>query len=346
VAILTTIGERWNLTNFNVPGSHDIELEADCTLTYEGEPLRFSYRLKLRARKGDVGDSQSLVLEEEVLKASGGRFKDTALLQNQQGQTSMLHEEGFARNHPHSPKYVQAKVGTEATMLSQLYELENNPRAILFRRHLRAWAYYNFSPDVLRQPDVARDAALLMSNGANFSRALFALHNEKPRIEKRLIEIARVLEPRLDLFSFSSPDPEHVHLFVEDSKEHRLSARGISDGTLRFIAMAYVVLMAEQGGNGAGAAPVIMIEEPENGLYVGHLKSLIERIDPDGRAGQFIFTSHSPYFIDLFDKNLTGIHIVKPGEPSSVLVKPDVEKIKQMLEDMPLGEMHFREMLS
>jgi hypothetical protein len=29
-----------------------------------------------------------------------------------------------------------------------------------------------------------------------------------------------------------------------------------------------------------------------------------------------------------------------------VLVKPDVEKIKQMLEDMPLGEMHFREMLS
>jgi predicted ATPase len=346
VAILTTIGERWNLTNFNVSTNHVIELEADCTLTYESEPLRFSYRLKLRARKGDIGDSQSLALDEEVLKVSGGRFKDTALLQNQQGQTSMLHEEGFAQNHPNSPYHVRAKVGTDGTMLSQLYELENNPRAILFRRYLRSWAYYNFSPDSLRQPDVARDAAAILSNGANLSRALFALHNEKPRVEKKLIETVKVLEPRLDLFSFSSPDPEHVHLFVEDKEEHRLSARGISDGTLRFIAMAYVVLMADQGGNGTGGPPVIIIEEPENGLYVGHLKALIERIAPDGKAGQFIFTSHSPYFIDLFDKNLAGIHIVKPGQPSSVLVKPDVEKIKHLLEDMPLGEMHFREMLA
>ncbi|MBI3985297.1 MAG: AAA family ATPase [Lentisphaerae bacterium] len=346
VAMLMTVGERWNLTNFNVPSNHDIELETDCTLTHEEQPLRFSYRLKLRARKGDVGDSQSLAVVEEVLKVSGGRFKETPLLQNQDGQTKMLHEEGYAQNRPKSPMCVQAKVGTEATMLSQLYELENNPRAILFRRYLRSWAYYNFSPDVLRLPDVARDAACLLSNGANLSRALFALHNEKPRIEKRLIEIARVLEPRLDLFSFSAPDPEHVHLFVEDKAEHRQSARGISDGTLRFIAMAYVILMAEQSVNGTGSAPLIIIEEPENGLYVGHMKSLIERVDTNGKTGQFIFTSHSPYFIDLFDNNLAGIHVIKPGPSSSVLVKPDIEKLKHLLDEMPLGEMHFREMLA
>jgi predicted ATPase len=345
-AIMTTVGERWNLTNFYVPANHDIELAAECTLTHEGAPLRFSYRLKLRARKGEVGDSQSLAVVEETLKASGGRFQDTPLLQNQEGQTSMLHEEGFAQKHPNSPMYVHARVGTDATMLSQLYELENNPRAILFRRYLRSWAYYNLSPDVLRLPDVARDAACILSNGANLSRALFALHNEKPRVEKKLIDIARVLEPRLDLFSFQSPDPEHVHLFVEDEAEHRLSARGVSDGTLRFIAMTYVILMAEQGVSGSGSAPLIIIEEPENGLYVGHLKSLIERIDAGGKAGQFIFTSHSPYFIDLFDNNLTGIHIIKSGQSSSVLVKPDIEKVKHLLEEMPLGEMHFREMLA
>jgi predicted ATPase len=345
-AIVTTVGERWNLTNFHVPSNQDIELEADCTLTYEGEALRFSYILKIRARKGEVGDSQSLAVVGETLRASGGRFADTVLLKNEGGQSEMLHEEGFAQNRPNSPYYVHARVGTEATMLCQLYELENNPRAILFRRYLRSWAYYNWSPDFLRSPDVARDAGCILSNGANLSRALFALHNEKPRLEKRLIEVSKVLEPRLDLFSFSSPDPQHVHLFVEDEAAHRISARGVSDGTLRFIAMAYVVLTADQGINGSGFSPLIVIEEPENGLYVGHLKSLIERVDLDGKAGQFVFTSHSPYFIDLFDNNLAGIHVIKPGQPSSVLVKPDTEKVKRILGEMPLGEMHFREILA
>jgi predicted ATPase len=221
----------------------------------------------------------------------------------------------------------------------------NNPRAILFRRYLRSWAYYNFSPEALRLPDVAPDEAIILSNGANFGRALMALHNENPRLERRLIEIARFLEPRLDLFTFSLPDPGYVHFFLEDDKAHRLSARSISEGTLRFMAMIYVILMAQQVDQTAGGAPVITIEEPENGLYAGNLKPLIERIDPSGQAGQFIFTSHSPYFIDLFDKDLAGIHLVKPGEPSSVLIKPDLEKIRPLLDQMPLGEIHFREML-
>src|SRR5208337_5015272 len=98
----------------------------------------------------------------------------------------------------------------------------------------RSWAYYNLSPDALRLPDVAKDDGALLSNGANLSRALFALHNEKPRLERKLIEFTKQVEPKLDLFSFLSPDPEHVHLFFEDDKEHRFSTKSISDGTLRF----------------------------------------------------------------------------------------------------------------
>jgi len=38
-----------------------------------------------------------------------------------------------------------------------------------------------------------------------------------------------------------------------------------------------------------------MIEEPENGVFVGHLKPLFEKIDPSGGHGQLLFTSHNPY---------------------------------------------------
>jgi hypothetical protein len=36
---------------------------------------------------------------------------------------------------------------------------------------------------------------------------------------------------------------------------------------------------------------------------------------------------------------------MKPGSPGSVLTKPDVNLVKKLLDDMPLGEMHYREML-
>jgi predicted ATPase len=163
-------------------------------------------------------------------------------------------------------------------------------------------------------------------------------------LEKKLIELIKTLEPRLDLFTYTSPDPDAVYLFMEDQKGNRFSVQSISDGTLRFMAMAYLILTGEDS-NSDLLPGLTIIEEPENGLYVGHLKPLFERLVAPGRKDQFIFTTHSPYFIDLFDSCLEGVHIVKPGVPSSEIRKLDVEKTRKLLAEMPLGEMHFREML-
>ncbi len=345
-AIYATLGERWNVNNFHVQNNPLIEFEADCELMNDAESISFNYRLLVRTHTSESSEIQSLSVEEERLTASGGRFAQTTLLENTRGQVGMLHEEGFVQGRSDSPYYVRTRVPTDSTMLSQLYEMENNQRAILFRRFLRSWSYYNFSPIALRQPDVVVNKDYLSSNGANLSRVLFALHNEKPRIERKLIDTVRLLEPQLEFFSFSSADPEHVHLFAEDKAGHRVSARSLSDGTLRFMGMVYVILMAEYSASNSGFSPLTIIEEPENGLYVGHLKPLIEKIDITGLKGQFVFTSHSPYFIDLFDNNPDGLHIVKSGHPSSILIKPDPQKMKILLEEMPLGEMHFREMLA
>jgi predicted ATPase len=355
-AALGAVGERWNLTNFYVSGKREIEFDLQAMVNYEsrsngsvswvkGEALTFSYFLRLRAMRAEAAGSESLSVVEETLKTSGGKFAETTLLENHGGQVEMLHEEGFVRDLPGAPYRVRARVPTNATMLSQLYELENNPRAILFRKYLQSWSYYNFSPESLRQPDVARDDGTLLFSGANLSRVLFDLHNEKPRLERQLIGIVKQVEPKLDLLSYSAPDPEHVHIFFEDDKGNRVSARSTSDGTLRFLAIAYVVLMGAQATLSQGFAPLVIIEEPENGLYVGLLKPLMQRISPTGEDGQFIFTSHSPYFIDLFDANLTGIHVVSAGSPSSVLSQPNIESVSHLLDEMPLGELHFRNLL-
>src|SRR5438445_518398 len=317
------LGETWNISNVYVSDStKTIELGVEATLSDQGEQLEFHYVLRVTAERDSSSLRQSLKVSEEVLKLTGGNFKQTPLLENRNGQAKLLHEKRFlgeVTGWDNRDKNVETLAPREATMLSRLFDLETNRRANLFKRYLQFWFYYNLYPHALRSPVVVSETALIMHDGSNLSKVFHALHNEKPRLERKIIEMVRTLEPKLDLFTFTSPDPESVYLFLEDQSGNRFSTQSISDGTLRFLAMSYLILTQGNLGEGSGPAPLILVEEPENGLYVGHLKPLLERIDQSGQFGQFVFTSHSPYSIALWDSNLDAIHLLKPGKPSSRL---------------------------
>lgn len=338
------VGETWSLANVYVE-KREVQIEVDCHLVHEGEKLDFNYLLHVGTTRDPPHGRSSLQVIAEVLKLSGGDFLATALLDNQSGQARLMHEERFIEGITGSDAYVETLAPQNATMLSQLYDLATNRRANLFKRYLQSWSYYNLVPDAIRSPAVLRDTVGLRHDGANFSRTLYELHNEKPRLERKIIEATRAVEPKLDLFSYSSPDPESVYFFLEDEKGNRFSAQSISDGTLRFLAMAHLVLQAANPEDGSIATSLVMIEEPENGLYVGHLKGLVEQIDPSGNCGQFVFSSHNPYFIDLFDVNLSGVHLLRPGIPSTIIARPNADKVRKLMEEMSLGELHFRELL-
>jgi len=175
------------------------------------------------------------------------------------------------------------------------------------------------------------------------------LKNTNERYYRQLVEIAHTLEPKLYAINFLAPTQDQVYMFVEDDKGQRFSVSYVSNGTLRFLALTYVILSTTiKDQNWKPSPPLIIIEEPENGIYVGHLKDLFELIDPTGAGGQYIFTSHAPYFIDLFDAHLENVVVMKRGETHSQLVKPDPERLKKYLvqKEFPLGELHFRDMIA
>jgi predicted ATPase len=345
-AIRASVGETWNIRNVYTP-DQNIEIEVECSLVYERTAIDFDYSLSLGVQTKPSAYGQVLYVSRETLKATGAGFAETPLLENTGGEVRLASEGWSGKPGPH-PKgsvfgHFTEPLPTGTTALGQLHP-GTDGLVGLFRRYLQNWGYYAFSPYALRSPAVVRESPMLFSDGKNLTRTYFSLHNEKPRTEKKLIEIIRALEPKLDLFTYMSPDPESVFLFMEDQKGNRFSTQSISDGTLRFMAMAYL-LLADEDSEIDSLPRLTIIEEPENGLYVGHLKPLFERLKTRGHPHQFIFTTHSPYFIDLFDSCLEGVHVVKPGVPSSEIKKLDPEKIKKLLAEMPLGEMHFREML-
>jgi predicted ATPase len=137
----------------------------------------------------------------------------------------------------------------------------------------------------------------------------------------------------------------YILFLFEDKQGHAFSPQSMSDGTLRYLVLCGLFVLLDEWSRGGVTGPLVMFEEPENGLYVGCLKPLMKKLDFNSPSGQCIFTSHNPYFIDLFDANPEGVHLMKPGLPSPSLVKPDPARLRKLLEDMPLGELHYRELL-
>jgi predicted ATPase len=340
--------EPWNLLNVYI-SSQSLTMAAVCELNLDGELLTFTYELTLVSQKAPTRPVRRslFAVSKEILRISGGRFTDTILLENTAGQVRLLHEKRFLRDHgsgDESP-YVDTTAPVDTTMLCRLYDLETNQRSNLFKRYLATWGYYSFEPSCLRNKTARRSRGTLEGDGSNLMSVLFNVHNSRPRLARKLIEATRLMDPRLDLFSFANPDPDHVYMFFEDRRGNKFGVDSVSDGTLRHLAMSYLVFSAGDDPDQAEGSPLIMIEEPENGIFVGHLREVFEKIEPSGRRGQFLFTSHNPYFIDLFDSALDGLFLVKGGEIYSSLIKPDRAKLSDRLGKFSLGEMHFRGLL-
>ena len=136
-------------------------------------------------------------------------------------------------------------------------------------------------------------------------------------------------------------------MFFDDEKGKRFGATNISDGTLRYLALCTLVMVNRRVGQAERGVPFVMIEEPENGIFVGHLKPLFERIEPSGKEGQYLFTSHAPYFIDLFDAYLDGVWVARNPKPHThtTIERPPKGKMEKCLGEYSLGEMHFRGLL-
>ena len=338
-AAQSVIGEVWNLTNA-YQENRLVEFEIKARLKADDGVNEFSYALALDVEKHPVTSIQTLKVATENLHLSYGGV-ERALIDNQLGLAEVLDE-----THPDQPTPLKVRLPEGHTALCKLFDEQAYPHCMLFRKYLSHWAYFNLNPRDLRSSLVEGDFPLITPSGKNLGQFLSTLHNQMPRVARSVLAALRRIEPKADFLSFSYPDPKNVKWFLEDQQAHRFGVQHLSDGTLRYLALCCIIVGLEESPEFFRPPPLVMVEEPENGLHASELKPLLSRIDPSGNAGQFVFTSHSPYFIDLFDKHLDGIQILKAGLSATEIVRPDPAKIQPLLNDMPLGELHFHELLA
>ena len=344
-------GGRFTLSNSALDKS-TVNFYIRAVVRHHDELLTYEYDLTISPPASTPGES-SVTLHREVLSVSDrevpgvsdgeipsdsrGRFDKTVLMQNIDGDIRILQEQPYMEG---TEEYISTTASTNATMLQRIYDPVAHSRTYRFKTYLAMWTYYDLSPISMRNPAHTPGSNILEMYGSNLASVLLILKTTRERDYRRLLEITRKIEPRLDVINFWGSQ-DTVFMRFEDPNGYSLPISSISNGTLRFLAMAYILLMQSS----PDLAPLCIIEEPENGIHAGYLKILLGTADQSSIPPQVVFTSHSPYFIDLFDDLLDGIFVMDQSKGHTSIWQPDIEAVKRRLEHFPLGEQHFRGML-
>ncbi len=170
------------------------------------------------------------------------------------------------------------------TVLSTVNAAES-PTALLARREMQSWRLLQLEPSALREPDSFTTPPGLGADGAHLPATLYHLAHggeglDSDRlgaaVERVYGEVAVTLSRLIDdVYAVRIDRDERRELLtleVTESDGTRHPARSLSDGTLRFLALAVLRLDPEATG-------VICLEEPENGIHPERIPAILDLLE-------------------------------------------------------------------
>lgn len=180
--------------------------------------------------------------------------------------------------------------------IATLGHLKEHPRISMFRRFIEGWYLSYFTPDSARDLPRVGPQKHLNRDGSNLGNVVQFMEKEHPRRFSRVLEeIADKIPGVLRIETEVSNDGRLLIQFHAEGFDKPFYAQNVSDGTLKMF--AYLLLLEDPD-----PAPLLCIEEPENGLYHKLLQTLVFefREAASGKKGgiQLFVTTHQPYLVD------------------------------------------------
>jgi predicted ATPase len=223
--------------------------------------------------------------------------------------------------------------------VSTLGALAAHPRIGQFREFLSGWYLSYFVPELARAQPTAGVEPHLNRRGDNLAKYLQFIERQQPdQFEALLKSIAGRIPGLQRIESEVTKDRRLMLLFYSKGYNRPFFGQDMSDGTLKLL--AYMLLMEDPE-----PAPLIGIEEPENGLHHQLLGTLARELSDfaSKKAGpQVLVTTHSSHLVDALSPN--QVWVLSKGEKGeSELIRaadiPGVEALYQ--EGIPLGSLWY-----
>ena len=220
-----------------------------------------------------------------------------------------VHQDGGSRGKPKPASAARASTTVVSTITGA-----DDPTILAARREMQNWQRLALEPSALRASDRYTDIRRMAVNGRHLPATLFRIATRAPapgldpepldtyaRVASRLSSLTSV---GVRSVSVDTDDTrELITLKLADNNGIELPARSLSEGTLRFLALA--VMLEDPDGEG-----VVCMEEPENGIHPANLEAIVEllrdlAVDPheppgdDNQVRQIIVNTHSPALVQL-----------------------------------------------
>jgi predicted ATPase len=210
---------------------------------------------------------------------------------------------------------------------------------------MRSWRLYHFhdtSPSALvKQMHGINDNEYLRDDARNLAAFLYRLKNHHESHYKRIVKAVQLVAPFFGDFHLrpAVDNKEKIQLeWTEAGQDVPFTASALSDGTLRFICLATVLLQPE-----AFMPAAILIDEPELGLHPYAITVLAGLMKAASEQHQLIVSTQSVELVNEFDAE--DLIVVDKAGPASTLKRPDTEALREWLVDYSLGELWKKNLL-
>ena len=247
-------------------------------------------------------------------------------------ERAIFHEEG----HP-KPQDILLGAGHKE---SQLKESKKKTCRVLFYMlsQCRVYQFHDTSPTArIRKKGNIEEASYLLSDAGNLAAFLRILQKSHSDHYQRTVDTVRLVFPFFGDFVLEpSPDNDKYILLNWREKgrpDYLLGPHQLSDGTLRFMALAALFLQPS-----SELPSVIIIDEPELGLHPYAITVLAGLVKSVSVERQVVLATQSTRLVDEFEPD--QIVVLKPDKESGSKcerLKPD--KLSEWLEEYSLSEL-------
>lgn len=184
----------------------------------------------------------------------------------------------------------------------------------------------------------------LLADGSNIAGVLAGLEQErKIQVETTLTHYLKDLPERDIKRIWTEPVGKFktdAMLYCEEGWEnqptHEVDARGMSDGTLRYLAIVAALLTREPGS-------LLVIEEVDNGLHPSRSHCLIDMLKTLGEARKIdiLVTTHNPALLDAAGVGMMPFIVVAHRDDATGFSRltqlEDIEQLPKLIASGSLG---------
>ncbi|WP_173099164.1 methylation-associated defense system AAA family ATPase MAD3 [Actinomadura verrucosospora] len=216
------------------------------------------------------------------------------------------------------------------------------PSALWFAELLREGVVF-FDPDWdhLRQPAPPGERKRLLPSGRNAPWLALTLSRQDPGRFARWVDHVQSALPQVANIRVIEREEDHYAYFsVEYGGGYRVTSSGLSDGTLRILALTLLPYLDE-----ATLPRLLVTEEPENGIHPRAIETITDSLSSLYDSQVWVST-HSP--IVLAHTDLSDLLIARLNKDGSVSVVPGDEhpRLREWKGNLDIGTLFAAGVLS